>query len=367
MSAARGWGWPAGTPPSTPACMHCPPHPLAPATHTHTLAIPPSPILPCPALPPCSGCPPPPPRCRGGGVCCGHWAGPDGRVRGACVRRHRHLLAAPAAGRHRRHLPLQLPGCAPAGAGWRGGGLQPGGLPHASPAHPHTAPLACPPPHELHSCRPTGLPPPASCSPALLPSPAHVPHLTPHPTPTPTPTPAAMIPLWMFPMATAAGNCMVLKPSERDPGAAMMLAELALEAGGCGRRGICSAAPLRAFAEKPSRLAGARPTVWIPLSAHERACPTWSPCLPLPSPGCPARRPAQGRAECGAWHPRHRQPHPGPPRHRRHLLCGLGWAGPVGWGGVHMAGWHRTGTATGQVLLLTGVCRGSWLHRWQVT
>jgi malonate-semialdehyde dehydrogenase (acetylating) / methylmalonate-semialdehyde dehydrogenase len=41
----------------------------------------------------------------------------------------------------------------------------------------------------------------------------------------------AMIPLWMFPVATAAGNTMVLKPSERDPGAAMMLAELAMEAG----------------------------------------------------------------------------------------------------------------------------------------
>ncbi|PSC70384.1 Methylmalonate-semialdehyde dehydrogenase [acylating] mitochondrial [Micractinium conductrix] len=41
----------------------------------------------------------------------------------------------------------------------------------------------------------------------------------------------AMVPLWLFPMATAAGNAMVLKPSERDPGAAMMLAELALEAG----------------------------------------------------------------------------------------------------------------------------------------
>lgn len=40
-----------------------------------------------------------------------------------------------------------------------------------------------------------------------------------------------MIPLWLFPLATAAGNSMVLKPSERDPGAAMMLAELALEAG----------------------------------------------------------------------------------------------------------------------------------------
>eukprot|EP00887_Chlorella_sp_A99_P004270 scaffold15.g4270.t1 len=41
----------------------------------------------------------------------------------------------------------------------------------------------------------------------------------------------AMIPLWMFPMATAAGNTMVLKPSEKDPGATMMLAELAQEAG----------------------------------------------------------------------------------------------------------------------------------------
>ena len=41
----------------------------------------------------------------------------------------------------------------------------------------------------------------------------------------------AMIPLWMFPLANVAGNTYVLKPSERDPGAAMMLAELAIEAG----------------------------------------------------------------------------------------------------------------------------------------
>ncbi len=41
----------------------------------------------------------------------------------------------------------------------------------------------------------------------------------------------AMIPLWMFPMACTVGNTFVLKPSEKDPGAAMMLAELALEAG----------------------------------------------------------------------------------------------------------------------------------------
>jgi malonate-semialdehyde dehydrogenase (acetylating)/methylmalonate-semialdehyde dehydrogenase len=41
----------------------------------------------------------------------------------------------------------------------------------------------------------------------------------------------AMIPLWMFPPAIACGNTMLLKPSERDPGATMMLAKLAEEAG----------------------------------------------------------------------------------------------------------------------------------------
>ncbi|XP_072951656.1 uncharacterized protein [Typha angustifolia] len=41
----------------------------------------------------------------------------------------------------------------------------------------------------------------------------------------------AMIPLWMFPMAITCGNTFVLKPSEKDPGASMMLAELAMEAG----------------------------------------------------------------------------------------------------------------------------------------
>ncbi|KAL1973470.1 hypothetical protein VTN31DRAFT_6105 [Thermomyces dupontii] len=41
----------------------------------------------------------------------------------------------------------------------------------------------------------------------------------------------AMIPLWCIPIATVTGNTMVLKPSERDPGAAMILAELAREAG----------------------------------------------------------------------------------------------------------------------------------------
>lgn len=40
-----------------------------------------------------------------------------------------------------------------------------------------------------------------------------------------------MIPLWCIPIATVTGNTLVLKPSERDPGAAMILAELVREAG----------------------------------------------------------------------------------------------------------------------------------------
>jgi len=41
----------------------------------------------------------------------------------------------------------------------------------------------------------------------------------------------AMIPLWMFPVAVVLGNTSVLKPSERDPGACMMLMQLLNEAG----------------------------------------------------------------------------------------------------------------------------------------
>ncbi|MEU2852463.1 CoA-acylating methylmalonate-semialdehyde dehydrogenase [Streptomyces syringium] len=41
----------------------------------------------------------------------------------------------------------------------------------------------------------------------------------------------AMVPMWMFPLAIACGNTFVLKPSEKDPSAALRLAELAAEAG----------------------------------------------------------------------------------------------------------------------------------------
>ncbi|MFX7764331.1 aldehyde dehydrogenase family protein, partial [Acinetobacter baumannii] len=36
---------------------------------------------------------------------------------------------------------------------------------------------------------------------------------------------------WMFPIAIACGNCFVLKPSERDPSAALLIADLLQEAG----------------------------------------------------------------------------------------------------------------------------------------
>ncbi|MFZ2965162.1 MAG: CoA-acylating methylmalonate-semialdehyde dehydrogenase, partial [Rhodoglobus sp.] len=41
----------------------------------------------------------------------------------------------------------------------------------------------------------------------------------------------AMVPLWFFPTAIAAGNAVILKPSEKDPSAALWLARLLKEAG----------------------------------------------------------------------------------------------------------------------------------------
>lgn len=40
-----------------------------------------------------------------------------------------------------------------------------------------------------------------------------------------------MVPLWMFPMAIASGNCFILKPSERDPSSTLYIAQLLHEAG----------------------------------------------------------------------------------------------------------------------------------------
>jgi malonate-semialdehyde dehydrogenase (acetylating)/methylmalonate-semialdehyde dehydrogenase len=41
----------------------------------------------------------------------------------------------------------------------------------------------------------------------------------------------AMVPMWMFPIAIACGNTFILKPSEKDPSAPLMMADLLKEAG----------------------------------------------------------------------------------------------------------------------------------------
>src|SRR5467141_1593057 len=41
----------------------------------------------------------------------------------------------------------------------------------------------------------------------------------------------AMVPMWMFPVALACGNAFILKPSERDPSASVIVAEWLKEAG----------------------------------------------------------------------------------------------------------------------------------------
>ncbi len=41
----------------------------------------------------------------------------------------------------------------------------------------------------------------------------------------------AMVPMWMFPIALACGNTFVLKPSEKDPSASLLMARLLAEAG----------------------------------------------------------------------------------------------------------------------------------------
>ena len=41
----------------------------------------------------------------------------------------------------------------------------------------------------------------------------------------------AMVPMWMFPVALATGNCFILKPSERDPSTSILIAKWLTEAG----------------------------------------------------------------------------------------------------------------------------------------
>ena len=99
----------------------------------------------------------------------------------------------------------------------------------------------------------------------------------------------AMVPMWMFPMALACGNTFVLKPSERDPGAPMMLARLLSEAGlpeGCSMSCMATRKPSTRSSTipmwPPSALSAPPPSANTSIRA---AAPTASACR-----RCAARR-----------------------------------------------------------------------------
>ena len=61
-----------------------------------------------------------------------------------------------------------------------------------------------------------------------------------------------MVPMWMYPVAIACGNTFVLKPSERDPSASELVAELWHEAR-TARRGVQRGPRRRGSGQRPAR------------------------------------------------------------------------------------------------------------------
>jgi Aldehyde dehydrogenase family len=97
----------------------------------------------------------------------------------------------------------------------------------------------------------------------------------------------AMVPLWMHPVAMAAGNAFILKPSERDPSATLLIAKLYQEAGLTGSSTWCTAA--RRLSTPFSRTKG---SPRCPSSVPLRSPGTFSRRL---SPTASAPRPSAGR------------------------------------------------------------------------
>ena len=138
----------------------------------------------------------------------------------------------------------------------------------------------------------------------------------------------AMVPMWMFPVAIACGNTFVLKPSERDPSASLILAELWAEAGTArgrlqrparrqGRRSTgCSSTRTwtrsRSSGPPRSRATSTRPRVATASacrpSAARRTTRSSSPTPTSTTPPTSWSRPRSGRPGSGAW--RSRPPSP---------------------------------------------------------
>ena len=130
----------------------------------------------------------------------------------------------------------------------------------------------------------------------------------------------AMVPMWMHPVAIAAGNTFVLKPSERDPSASNFIARLYADAGlpegvfnvvhgdkvavdaildhPASRRSASSAlppSPSTSTSGPPTRASGCR------LSAGRRTTPWCCPMRTWSSPPTTSPRPATARPGSAAW------------------------------------------------------------------
>ena len=134
----------------------------------------------------------------------------------------------------------------------------------------------------------------------------------------------AMVPMWMFPIAIACGNTFVLKPSEKDPSASLLLAELLAEAGlpdgvfnvvHGGKEAVdalldpprtCGGQLRRVHADRPVRLRDRRPPRASGCRRWAGPRTTWS-CCPTPTwtwPRTPRCRPASGPRASAAWRSR---------------------------------------------------------------
>ena len=133
-----------------------------------------------------------------------------------------------------------------------------------------------------------------------------------------------MVPLWMCANAIACGNAFVLKPSEKDPSASLLLAELWQEAGlpdgvftvAAGRQGGRRRAAdpprrrggqlRRLHADRPLRLRDRHRARQAGAGARRARRTTWS-CCPTPTstwPPTPRCRPPTARPASGAWRSR---------------------------------------------------------------
>ena len=130
-----------------------------------------------------------------------------------------------------------------------------------------------------------------------------------------------MVPMWMHPIAIACGNTFVLKPSERDPSASMLIAELWARSR-LARRGVQRSERRQGGGRRPPRSSGDRGRLlrrldpdrtvrplardgggqaWPRRSAGPRTTP-WSCRMPTSTlPPTTWWRPPSGQPEKGAW------------------------------------------------------------------